>query len=67
MVKRFTSRKIKLQKQTRRIKWAPFWAVIKKFGKGKRVHPSAITNVRRHWRRNKLRIKPRIVRKRHLG
>ncbi len=60
-------KKTRLAKQGRRTKWAPIWAVIKKFGKGKRVHPSAITRVRRSWRRTKLKIKPRRQRKQHLG
>lgn len=60
-------KKIKLAVHTRRTKWAPFWAVIKKFGPGKKMHPSQITKQRRHWRRTKLRIKPRTTRKSHLG
>ncbi len=60
-------KKVKLAVHTRRTKWAPFWVVIKKFGAGKRVHPSSITAVRRHWRRTKLKIKPRRQHKQHLG
>ena len=60
-------KKIKLAVHTRRTKWAPFWAVLKKHGKGKRVHPSQITKHRRHWRRTKLKIKPRQLAKHHLG
>ena len=60
-------KKIKLAVATRRTKWAPFWAVIKKFGVGKRVHPSAMTAQRRHWRRTKLKIKPRRMHKQQLG
>jgi len=60
-------RKIKLGKATKLTRWAPVWAVLKAFGKGKRVHPSSITAHRRHWRRTKLRIKPRITRRQHLG
>jgi len=60
-------KKIKLGVHGRRTKWAPFWAVIKKYGTGKRVHPSRMTSIRRSWRRNKLKIKPRKLRKRHLG
>ncbi len=43
-------RLIKLSEQT---KWAPFWCVFKTYGKGKRVHPSRITFVKRSWRRTK--------------
>jgi ribosomal protein L39E len=60
-------KKIKLGVHNRRTKWAPFWAVIRKFGAGKRVHPSQITKQRRHWRRTKLKIKPRRTPKKHLG
>jgi len=60
-------RKVKLAKAGRRTKWAPFWAVIKRYGQGKRVHPSQMTRVRRSWKRTKLRIKPRRMRKSHFG
>jgi len=65
--KRKNQRKIKLSKANKKTKWAPVWAVLKKFGAGKRVHPSAITNVRRNWRRTKLKIKPRRQKKQQLG
>lgn len=55
------SKKLKLGKAGRKTKWAPFWAVLKAFGKGKKVHPSSVTRQKRHWRRTKLRIKPRKV------
>ena len=57
-------KKNKLSKANKRTNWAPIWVVLKKFGAGKRVHPSAVTNIRRQWRRTKLKIKPRKVRKR---
>ena len=60
-------RKSKLAKAGRRTKWAPVWAVLKKFGVGKRVHPSAMTKQRRSWRRTKLHITPRKQRKSHFG
>ena len=60
-------KKIKLGVHNKRTKWAPFWAVIKKHGKGKRVHPSQMTKHRRHWRRTKLKIKPRRIPRSHLG
>ena len=58
---------VKLGVRGRKTNWAPVWAVIRKFGQGKRKHPSEITKNRRHWNRTKLKIKPRKVRKRHLG
>jgi len=64
---RHHQKKVKLAVQNRRTRWAPFWAVVKKFGKGKRKHPSEMTKVRRHWRRTKLKIKPRKARKSHFG
>lgn len=67
MGKRRTSKKIKLGKMARRTKWAPFWVVLKKFGQGKKMHPSRMTRIRRSWRRNKLKIRPRRIHKRQLG
>lgn len=64
---RILQKKVKLGTQTRKTKWAPFWAVIRKYGMGKRVHPSQITKQKRHWRKTKLKIKPRRQRKQHLG
>jgi ribosomal protein L39E len=61
------NKKMKLSKAGRRTKWAPFWAVVKKFGMGKRVHPSAMTRHRRNWRRTKLKIKPRKHKPSHYG
>lgn len=60
-------KKIKLSKLNKITKWAPFWAVIRKNGQGKRVHPSSMTAQRRHWRRTKLKVKPRVATKKHLG
>jgi len=60
-------KKIKLGKMARRTKWAPFWSVLKKYGAGKRVHPSSMTRTRRAWHRNKLKIKPRRIHKRFIG
>ena len=60
-------KKSTLAVKARQTKWAPIWAVLKKFGKGKRVHPSAMTKNRRSWRRTKLHIKPRRQKKSHFG
>jgi len=62
-----TQRKSTLAKKGRQTKWAPVWAVLRKYGIGKRVHPSAMTHHRRNWRRTKLHIKPRKQRKSHFG
>jgi len=66
-MKKANQKKVKLSVKERQTKWAPFWAVIRKYGKGKRVHPSQMTKNRRHWRRTKLKIKPRRTPKSHLG
>lgn len=65
--KRRYQKKVKLSKQAKRTKWAPVWVVLKKFGIGKRIHPSAITKIKRNWKVTKLKIKPRRMKKQHLG
>jgi ribosomal protein L39E len=60
-------KKLKLGKAAKQTTWAPVWAVIKKMGSGKKVHPSSITHVKRHWKRTKLKIKPRRQDKHYLG
>lgn len=62
-----SSKKRHLDKAQGQTKWAPFWAVMKKYGKGKKVHPSRITHVKRSWNRTSLKIKPRKMRKANLG
>jgi len=62
-----SSKKRHLDRAKRQTKWAPFWTVIKKFGKGKKIHPSRITHVKRSWSRQSLKIKPRKMAKKHLG
>ena len=66
---RHYQKKIKLGVHGRRTKWAPIWAVLRKVGQGRarHTHQSAITKQRRHWRRTKLKIKPRRMKKKHLG
>ena len=60
-------KKATLAKKARQSKWAPVWVVLKKFGMGKKVHPSAITRNRRSWRRTKLKVKPRKIKRYHYG
>ncbi|MBR9700316.1 hypothetical protein GOV11_00435 [Candidatus Woesearchaeota archaeon] len=50
------SKKRRLIKRGKQTKWAPFWTVMKKFGKGRRVHPSRFTSVKRSWRRTKSKL-----------
>ena len=47
------AKKLRLAKKGRQTKWAPFWLIPKVYGKGRRVHPSRLTRVKRHWRRTK--------------
>ncbi|MBI2136364.1 50S ribosomal protein L39e [Candidatus Woesearchaeota archaeon] len=47
------SRKKRLAKLNTQTRWAPYWAVMKKFGKTRRMHPSRITAKKRNWRRIK--------------
>ena len=61
------SKKSHLATAGKHTRWAPFWAVLRKHGKGKRVHPSAITHVKRNWRYRKLKLKPRRDNKNYLG
>jgi ribosomal protein L39E len=60
-------KKAKLAVAARQTKWAPVWVVMKKYGAGKKIHPSATTRYKRSWRRTKLHITPRKIRKWHLG
>jgi len=62
-----SSKKRHLDRVKKQTNWAPFWTVLKKFGKGKKIHPSRITHVKRAWARSKLKIKPRKMRKANLG
>ena len=61
------NKKIKLERAGKQTKWAPVWAVLKKHGKGKRVHPSSMTRHRRNWRRTKLKVRPRKIRRSHFA
>ena len=59
-------KKIRLAKANKRTRWAPFWAVFKKFGKGKKIHPARLTANKRNWRRTKLDLKNKKYSKREL-
>jgi len=65
--KKTRQKKIKLSKANKLTKWAPVWVIVRKYGAGKRIHPSTTTRQRRNWRTRKLKIKPRRIAKRHLG
>jgi ribosomal protein L39E len=64
---KYKGKKEKLAKLGRRTKWAPVWTVLKKFGPGKKIHPSAMTRQKRSWKRTKLHVKPGKRRKSHFG
>ena len=46
------AKKTRLAKRRKQTRWAPFWVIPKAFGKGRRVHPSRITKIKRNWRRS---------------
>lgn len=48
------SKKLRLVKAGKQTKWAPYWVVLKKYGVGKPVHPSRVTDKKRSWRRTKI-------------
>ena len=48
-----TSRKKRLAKCASQTKWAPFWTVPKKYGKGRKVHRGRHTAVKRIWKRTR--------------
>jgi ribosomal protein L39E len=47
------SRKLRLAKLNNQTRWAPFWTVMKIYGKGRKVHPGRHTEIKRSWRRTK--------------
>ncbi len=47
------SRKLRLAKLNKQTRWAPFWTVMKVYGKGRKVHPGRHTEIKRSWRRTK--------------
>ncbi len=51
-----SGKKKRLAKRIEQTKWAPFWTVPKIYGAGRRVHPGRHTVVKRHWRRNKIKV-----------
>ncbi len=48
------ARKLRLAKRGKQTVWAPFWTVPKIYGKGRAVHPGRHTEVKRSWRRTKI-------------
>lgn len=50
------SKKKRLCKLNKLTRWAPFWTVPKKYGKGRRVHPGRHTAKKRNWRRTKAKV-----------
>lgn len=47
-------KKLRLAKKMKQTKWAPFWTVARKYGKGKKVHPGRHTAIKRNWKRTGL-------------
>ena len=50
-----SAKKTRLVKSKNQTKWAPMFAIFKKYGAGKRVHPSQMS-MKRSWRRNNLKV-----------
>lgn len=50
------ARKKRLNRASKQTRWAPFWTVLKIYGRGRRIHPGRHTAVKRNWRRIKLKV-----------
>lgn len=50
------NRKLRISKAGKQTRWAPFWTIPKIYGPGKKVHPGAHTSVKRHWRKNSMKL-----------
>ena len=61
------AKKLRLAKCKRQTKWAPFWVIPKATGKGKRVHPSYLTRVKRSWRRAQIKTRIKTNVKHRIG
>ncbi|MEK6807540.1 MAG: 50S ribosomal protein L39e [Nanoarchaeota archaeon] len=50
--------KKRLGKANSQTKWAPFWVIPKIYGmkRGRHVHPSRITHVKRNWRKSRIKV-----------
>lgn len=48
------SKKKRLIRYGRQTRWAPFWAVLRKYSMNRRLHPARMTTVKRSWRRIKI-------------
>lgn len=48
------ARKKRLAKAGRQTRWAPFWIIPKIYGSNKKIHPGRHTEVKRSWRRGKI-------------
>ena len=48
------AKKIRLTKRRKQTRWAPFWTIPKIYGIGRKVHPARHTDVKRNWRRTKI-------------
>jgi len=49
-----SGKKKRLGKAGKQTRWAPFWIIPKSLGKGKKVHPSQLTAVKRGWQRDRI-------------
>jgi len=51
---KWSGKKARLAKKGKQTRWAPYWTVLRKYGRGRRVHPGRHTVVKRSWRRGKI-------------
>ncbi|RJQ16939.1 50S ribosomal protein L39e [Candidatus Woesearchaeota archaeon] len=50
------SKKLRLIHKRKQTRWAPFWTVLKIYGKNRKIHPGRHTVIKRSWRRTKLKV-----------
>jgi len=48
------AKKLRLSSAGKKTRWAPFWTIPKKYSKGRKVHPSRHTAIKRNWRRRNI-------------
>ncbi|MBS3149315.1 50S ribosomal protein L39e [Candidatus Woesearchaeota archaeon] len=51
------AKKLRMAKRKAQTRWAPIWIIPKIYSKGRRVHPSKHTHVKRNWKTRGARIK----------
>jgi len=54
MAIKWSGKKGRLAKKAKQTKWAPYWTVLKKYARGRKVHPGRHTFVKRSWKRGRI-------------